>query len=188
MDSKEQKLIKDCLKGDLEKFGGLYEIYIDKIYKFIYFKTHHKETAEDLVSQTFFKALQNVKDFDLGKGKFSSWLYRIAKNCVIDHYRTRKSEIDIYDIWNLAGKQDIKRDSEIKDKLEQMEKYLKNLPGEQRDIILMRTWGDMSYKEIAEAIGKKEDNCKMIFSRAINKLRKEEILTPLVLLALTKII
>ena len=188
MDSKEQKLIKDCLRGDLEKFGELYEIYIDKIYRFIYFKTHHKETAEDLVSQTFFKALQGIKDFDSGTGKFSSWLYRIAKNCVIDYYRTRKSEVDIYDIWDLAGKQDIKRDSEIKDKLEQVKKYLKNMSGEQRDIILMRTWGDMPYKEIAEAIGKNEDNCKMIFSRAINKLRKEEFLTLFVLLALTKII
>jgi RNA polymerase sigma-70 factor (ECF subfamily) len=188
MDSKEQKLIKDCLKGDLKPFGEIYKIYIDKIYRFIYFKTHHKETAEDLVSQTFFKALRSVKDFNPDKGEFSSWLYRIAKNCVIDHYRTRKSEVDIYDIWDLADKQDIGRDSELKDKLEQAGKYLKNLPGEQRDIILMRAWSDMPYKEIAEIIGKSEDNCKMIFSRAINKLRKEEFLTLLVLLSLTKII
>lgn len=172
----------------MEKFGGLYETYIDKIYRFVYFKTHHKETAEDLVSQTFFKALQGVKDFDSSKGKFSSWLYCIAKNCVIDYYRIKKSEVDIYDIWDLADKQDIRRDSEFKDRLEQTEKYLKNLPGEQRDIILMRVWGDMSYKEIAEIIGKSEDNCKMIFSRAINKLRKEEFLTLLVLLSLIKII
>ena len=100
MDSKEQKLIKDCLGGDLKKFGGLYELYIDKIYKFIYFKTHHKETAEDLVSQTFFKALENIKGFDPSKGKFSSWLYRIARNCVIDYYRTKKAKIDIYDTWD----------------------------------------------------------------------------------------
>ncbi len=177
MDSKEQK-----------KFSELYKTHIDKIYRFVYFKTHHKQTAEDLVSQTFFKALQNIKDFDPNKGKFSSWLYRIAKNCVIDHYRTRKSEIDIYDIWDLAGTQDIKRDSELKDRLEQVEKHLKHLPGEQRDIILMRTWGEMSYKEIAEIVGKSKDNCKNIFSRSINKLRKEEFLTLFVLLALTKII
>ena len=177
MDKKEQK-----------KFGELYKTHIDKIYRFVYFKTHHKQTAEDIVSQTFFKALQNIKDFDPGKGKFSSWLYRIARNLVIDHYRTRKSEIDIYDIWDLADTQDIKRDAELKDKLKQVEKYLKIMPGEQRDVILMRVWGGMYYKEIAEIIGKSEDNCKMIFSRAINKLRKEDFLTLFVLLSLTKII
>ncbi len=188
MDSKEQKFNKDCLGGDLKKFGGLYELYIDKIYKFIYFKTHHKETAEDIVSQTFFKALSNIKSFDPSKGKFSSWLYRIARNCVIDYYRTKRTEVDIYDIWDLADRQDVKRDTELKDKLGQVEKYLGKMTDQQRDVILMRTWGDMSYREIAEIVGKSEDNCKMIFSRAINKLRKEEFLALLVLLLLTKII
>ncbi len=188
MDNKEQKLIESCKKGDLEKFGGLYEIYIDKIYKFIYYKTHHKETAEDLTSQTFFKALEKIKDFDLAKGQFSAWLYRIAKNCVIDNYRIKKETIDISDVWDLAGREDIKRDSEFKEQLEKVEKYLEQFTGEQKEIIVMRVWQDMTHKEIAEIIGKSEDSCKMIFSRAINKLRKEEIFALIVLMSLIKII
>jgi len=187
MESKEEKIVGECKNGNLNKFGELYELYADRIYKFIYFKTHHKETAEDLTSQTFFKALEAIGGFDFGKGYFSSWLYLIAKNTVIDYYRTKKSEIDVSDVWDLSDKEDIERDSEYKDQLEKVEKYLKNLKPEQREIILMRVWQDIPYKEIAEIIGKSEANCKMIFSRAINQLRKEEIFALIILLALIKI-
>ncbi len=177
MDDRKQKL-----------FGNLYQRYVDKIYKFIYYKTHHKETAEDLTSQTFFKALENIKNFDSDKGQFSSWLYRIAKNCVIDYYRTKKETIDIFDAWDLVGREDIKRDSEFKEQLEKVERYLEQFTSEQREIIVMRVWQDMTHKEIAEIIGKSEDSCKMIFSRAINKLRKEEIFALIVLMSLIKIL
>ncbi|OGZ35229.1 MAG: hypothetical protein A2V60_00165 [Candidatus Portnoybacteria bacterium RIFCSPHIGHO2_01_FULL_39_19] len=176
MDNQEQKV-----------FSSFYQGNVEKIYRFIYYKTHHKETAEDLTSQTFFKALESMRNFDSHKGNFSSWLYSIAKNTVIDFYRTKRSETDISDIWDLAGKEDIERDSEYKEQLEKAEKYLKDLKPEQREIILMRVWGDLPYKEIAGIIGKSEANCKMIFSRAINKLRKEEVFVLIVLLTLIKI-
>lgn len=177
MDSKEQKLI-----------AKLYEQYVDKIYKFIYFKTHHKETAEDLTSQTFFKALEKIGDYDSKKGQFSSWLYRIAQNTVVDYYRSRKETVDISDVWDLTAKGDIVRDSEFREQLEKIAKYLAEFSGEQREIIVMRVWDELSYKEIAEIVGKNESNCKMIFSRAINKLRKEEIFALVVLMTLIKII
>ena len=72
--------------------------------------------------------------------------------------------------------------------MEKVEKYLEQFTGEQREIIVMRVWQDMTHKEIAEIIGKSEDSCKMIFSRAINKLRKEEIFALIVLMSLIKII
>ena len=175
MENQEQKL-----------FSSFYEEHVEKIYRFIYYKTHHKETAEDLTSQTFFKVLENIKNFDSKKGNFSSWLYSIAKNTVIDYYRTKRSETDVSDIWDLAGKQDIERDAEFREQLEKAEKYLKDFNVEQRDIILLRVWGDVPYKEIADIVGKSEANCKMIFSRAINQLRKEEVFALIVLLTLIK--
>lgn len=174
MDGQEQKL-----------FSNIYRDYVDKIYRFIYYKTHHKETAEDLTSQTFFKVVESMKKFDSNKGNFSAWLYSIAKNTVIDHYRTKRSEIDISDIWDLAGKDDVERDTEFRENLGKIEIYLKAFSSEQRDIILLRVWDNLSYKEISEIVGKSEANCKMIFSRAINQIRKEEIFALLVLLALT---
>jgi len=186
MTKKEEKIIKQCQQGDLEKFGDLYKAYFDKIYRFIYYKTHHKETTEDIVSQTFFKALDKIKNFDFKKGNFSSWLYLIARNLVIDYYRTEKASIDIYDIWDLTDDEDIERDAEIKEQLQKVRAYLKGLKGEYREIILMRVWGGLSYKKIAEIVGKSEPNCRMIFSRVINQLRKEEIFALLLLITLIK--
>jgi RNA polymerase sigma-70 factor (ECF subfamily) len=169
----EKQLIAQCQKGDLEKFGLLYDKYIKKIYDFIYYKTTHQETAEDLTSQTFFKAMDKIGGFDCSKGTFPAWLYRIARNTVIDFYRTRRKEANIDDVWDLSGNEDLERDIDSKEKLAQVEKYLAKLKGEQRDIIIMRVWQSMPYKEIAAAMGKSEASCKMVFSRTIRTLRKE---------------
>jgi len=173
MERDEQIAIQKCQKGDLGKFGILYDKYIKKIYDFIYFKTHHKETAEDLTSQTFFKALNKINSFKLEDGFFSAWLFQIARNTVIDHYRTQKYNLDIDEVWDLSDETDIERDIDTKEKLKDVEKYLEKLTREQREVIIMRIWQEMSYKEIAEATGKTEASLKMMYSRTINKLRQE---------------
>lgn len=173
MDIDDKQIITQCQKGDLERFGQLYDKYIKKIYDFIYYKTTHKETAEDLTSQTFFKAMDKIGGFDNSKGTFSAWLYQIARNTVIDFYRTKRKEANIEDIWDLAGNDDLERDIDTKEKLAKVEKYIAKLKSEQREIIIMRVWQDMSYQEIVAIKGKSEASCKMIFSRAMAILRKE---------------
>lgn len=185
MEQSEQKLITECQQGDLEKFGLLYDKYIKKIYDFIYYKTTHKETAEDLTSQTFFKALDKIGGFDSSKGTFQAWLYQIARNTVIDFYRTKKKEANIEDIWDLAGNDDLERDVDTKEKLAKVEKYIAKLKSEQREIIIMRVWQDMSYQEIAATMGKSEASCKMMFSRAMAVLRKEMPLALFIFLLLS---
>lgn len=169
----ETQAIQSCQNGNLKEFGVLYDMHVKRIHDFIYFKTYHKETAEDLVSKTFMKALENIKKYNAKIGSFSSWLYRIARNTVIDHYRTSKNTVDIEDIWDLASKQDIKSDIEVKEGLVKVKTYLAKLTPENRDIVILRVWQEMSYAEIAEVLGKSEDSCKMMFSRTIAKLKKE---------------
>jgi len=173
MEINEVKIIKKCKQGRLEEFGLLYDKYIKKIYDFIYYKTHHKETAEDLCSKVFLKAVDKIRGFNLEKGTFQAWIYAIARNTVIDYYRTQKSEMDIEDIWDLAGNEDIERNLDNKIKLEKISKYLKNIKPAQRDIIIMRVWQSLSYSEIAEILNKSEASCKMAYSRSINRLRQE---------------
>ncbi len=167
----ETDLIKNCQNGDKNSFSELYNRYIKKIYSFIYYKTWHKETAEDLTSQTFFKALRAINQCDSSK-PFSPWIYRIASNTVIDHFRQLKPTDNIDDIWDLSDQSDTHKDATNSIKLEKVKTYLKTLPNEQREIIILRLWQDLSYKEISEIIGKNEKNCKVIFSRALAKLRQ----------------
>jgi RNA polymerase sigma-70 factor (ECF subfamily) len=182
MDDAEISAIKDCQKGRMESFGLLYDKYIGKIYKFVYYKTNHRETAEDIVSQVFLKAVDKIKDFQINKGTFQAWLYRIARNAVIDHYRSQKYDENVDDWWGLSDSSDIERDADFKIKLEEVDEYLKKLSPEHREIIIMRVWQGLSYAEIAAVTGKTEASCKMMFSRSINKLRSEVPLAVLLLL------
>lgn len=165
----------------MERFAELYDAYVKKVYKFIYYKTLHKETAEDLTSETFFKALKNFKSFDSSRS-FSSWIYKIAQNTVIDYYRTSKRTENIDDIWDLKDEDDFLKRIDDKTEIKRVKKHLSLLPSLQRDIIIMRIWQNMSYSEIAEVIGKSEDNCKVIYSRAIAKLRESIPIISLILL------
>jgi RNA polymerase sigma-70 factor (ECF subfamily) len=171
----EQNLIKECHNGNLDKFGLLYDRYADKIYRYVYYRMRHKEMAQDITAQVFFKALENIKNFNQSKGYFSAWLYRIAKNAMVDHYRVARAHYDIDDLWDLAGGDNPSEEALMKERILKTKELLKNLDAQQREIVIMRTWDDLSYREIAQITGKTEGNCKMIFSRAIAKLREREL-------------
>lgn len=159
--------------GDRQAFGRLYDRYARDIYDFLYFKTHHKETAQDLTSQTFMKALQKLDTYNAKKSSFTTWLYRIARNISTDHYRTKHPTLDIEDAWDIQDDSDIVRDADTAISMQTVRVHLGKLSSEQRDIITMRVWQGKTYAEIAAITGKTEANCKVMFSRAMQRLRKE---------------
>src|SRR6056297_2457252 len=182
MENPDIEIIKQYQKGEREKFGKLYEKYVEKIYQFIYFRTFSRETAEDLTSQTFFKALRNLDNF---KGEnFSAWLYRIARNNLIDHYRTEKNDLPLETVWNLKEEKNLENDLDNKQKLEEVKKLIQNFNPEQQEIILMRVWDDLPYKKIARILNKSEAGCKMMFSRAIKELKGQMPVLIILLLSL----
>ncbi len=183
----EQDLIRRCQRGDAEAFGGVYDLYVRKIHDFIYYRVHHRETAQDLTSETFLKAVRNIGGFDPGKGSISAWLYRIARNTVIDHYRTRHAELEIDDAWDLASGSDAGADIDALMKIDSVRSEMKKLKSEQREVVIMRVWQELSYKEIAAILGKSEANCKMIFSRSLKQLRAGLPLAAFIAFILTKI-
>lgn len=173
MPKTESELIQSSQNGNAEAFGELYEQYVRKIYDFIYYKTHHKETAEDLTSQTFFKALEKISTFKADRGSFNTWIYQIARNTVTDHYRQSKNNLNIDDIWDLHNDEDVERDTDTRLQLEKVHQHLQKLKPEHREILLLRLWNDLSFKEIGEIVGKSEANCKMIVHRALGKLQTD---------------
>lgn len=173
MDNRELAAIERCQNGDVDSFTELYDAYVKRIYDFIYYRTSHKETAEDLTSVTFTKAFQNIKTFKGSSGLFSAWLFRIARNTLIDHMRTAKPTVNIEAAANAKARDNVSGETEIKDRLDQVKGYLAGLSEDQRDIVIMRLWDELSYGEIAGLTGKTEGNCKVIFSRVMQKMQKE---------------
>jgi RNA polymerase sigma-70 factor (ECF subfamily) len=177
------QLVEAAQAGDAEAFGQLYDRYVRKIHDYLFYRCHHRETAEDLTSQAFTKALERLASFDAAKGTFSAWIYRIARNTLIDHFRALKPETDIEDVWDLLRDgTDVARDAETAEKLRAVEAHLATLPSHQRELVIMRVWDGLTYAEIAEATGKSEASCKMAFSRTMSGLRKALPLAALVLL------
>jgi len=159
----------------MKDFIEIYDQYLDKIYNFVYYKTFHKETAEDLTSDIFLKALKKLETFDSSKGSLSAWLYQIARNTVIDFYRKKKPDLNIEEIWDLSDETDIESDFDAAQKIKDARKYLDRLDKTQKEIVILRIWEELPYKEIAEITGKSEAACKMAFIRAIESLKKEAV-------------
>ena len=180
----DEELIKRVGNGEAEAFAQLYDVYLPKIYRYVYYRVQHKETAEDLVSLAFVKAYEEITGYSSARGTFSAWLYRIAHNVVIDHYRQRQGTTPLEDVWDaLADGTDIPRDLDVQAKLMDVERLVSALPSAQRELLLLRLWDGYSYAEIAELTGKSEAACKMSVSRALATLRTSlSLLTFLMLL------
>lgn len=183
MDQTDEQLLTAYRAGDQAAFGTLYDRYLEKIYRFIYYKTFNTATAEDLTSSTFFKALNKIGTLDLSRGTFSAWIYSIARNTVIDHYRSREFTAQTgEDVFDLAADDRTEETLDAQANLETVTEYLKTLSPTQREIVTLRLWEERSYQEIAEIVGGTENSVKMAFSRTIRKLRED--LGPRTLLAL----
>ncbi len=164
-------------KGDQGAFAKLYDRYAGRIYAYHYYRCFSRETAEDLTSQTFLKALEGLGGFDGTKGPFSAWLYRIARNCLIDCVRVRARSISLdadpslLDAWDLNEEDDFTHDVAERDRWERLKPYFRALPPVAREILVLRLWDGLSHAEIARLTNRTEASAKMAYSRALAALR-----------------
>ncbi len=165
------QLIEEYKSWDTSAFGTIYEKYIDQIYKVVFFKVSSREVAEDIVSEAFIKWLNSLENFvPKSESSLKSWLYTISYNLVKDYYRTKKEEIDIDEVFNLWVEEYFWENLDNKEKLKEVVDFLKTIKEEQREILIMRIWNDLSYKEISEITGHSVSNCKKIVSRVLQNV------------------
>lgn len=178
----ELKWVADCQAGNMDSFVLLYDAYAEKIYKFLFFRTLHKELAEDITSQTFIKALEKINTFHADRGTFQSWVYQIARNLLIDEFRRRKPTENLDAHENLRSDTDLQAETQAQLDKETLQKLLAELPDESQELVTMRMWDELSYIEIAAITGKTEGSLKMQFSRIISKLQQHAALLTLILI------
>ena len=158
----DEQLVEMYAKGDNSAFDVLLSRYQQKLYSYILFLVHNEDTANDLFQETFVKAIVTIQQGRyVESGKFSAWLTRIAHNLIIDKYRQDKNanlisnDSDECDIFNNAALSDITVEMKIikEQSLADVERLVKELPAVQQEVVYMRFYQNLSFKEIAEATG-----------------------------------
>lgn len=158
----DEKLVVLYAKGDNAAFDVLLERYKSRLYSYIYFIVHNKDLTEDIFQETFMKVIMTIKQGRYTEnGKFKAWITRIAHNLIIDYYRQERNEnmvsndeveVDLFNNIKLCD--ETIEDRLVRDQvLADVKKLVKHLPASQREVLEMRYYQDLSFKEIADITG-----------------------------------
>lgn len=161
--------LKAC-GGDQAAFGEIYDQFFPKIYRFIFYRVSHKEVAEDLAEEVFIKAHAKLASLKNEK-TFEGWLYRIARNEVIDYYRQKKSDISLEEIElgydsNIVDEINVSADQKL------LLELIAKLPKEQHTVIKLKFLEELDNQTIAQILSKSEGAIRVIQHRAIIKLQE----------------
>ncbi|MGL4630054.1 MAG: RNA polymerase sigma factor [Leadbetterella sp.] len=157
----ESELLSAYIQGDESAFATLVNRYSSKIYTTIYLVVRDKEIAEDLVQDTFIKAIRTLKEGRYNEeGKFLPWILRIAHNLAIDYFRRAKrypsvvfeDGSNVFNSLNFAD-DSIESLQITKESHEHLRSMIKQLPPQQREVLILRHYEDLSFQEIAETTG-----------------------------------
>jgi RNA polymerase sigma factor (sigma-70 family) len=170
----DQHYINKVIKGDTNAFVYLVDNYKDMVFSLAYKMTKNREEAEEISQDSFIKAFKNLKNFK-GESKFSTWLYRIAYHASLDAIKKNRNNNATFEINDVTFNQ-IKAVENILEGIERKERAiiiddcLLKLPEEERSIIWMFYFDELSLKEIIEVTGLSEANLKVKLHRARKKL------------------
>lgn len=158
--------------GDAKAFGRLYEASVDRVYRYVFFRVNDTQTAEDLCSLVFVKAWENLHRFQ-PRGPFLAWLYSIARNTVIDHYRTHKQTVSLDEAAPLAATN--ARPDEAVDlhfELQALQAAMQHLTAEQREVLTLKFIAEYDTTEIARHMRKTEGAIRALQMRALQALAR----------------
>ena len=154
-------LVKNYIAGDERALAVLINRHQSKLYGFIYSKVSDRDIADDIFQDTFIKVIKTLKSNSYNEeGKFLPWVMRIAHNLIIDHFRRNKKmplfrETEEFSIFSIMSDQSMTIENKlITEQVEQdLTRIIQELPEDQREVVMMRIYQDLSFKEIAELTG-----------------------------------
>src|SRR6476659_7522169 len=168
-----ERLVDEARGGDAEAFAAIFDRYHESVYRFIASRVHRPADAEDLTQLVFVKALEALPRYESRGVPFGGWLFRLARNTVIDHVRTHKETAELEQVLDRA---DLDRGPDewamTRQALETVRVALAALTDEQREAIALRYFAGLSAREAATAMGKQEGTVRGLQFRAIAALRR----------------
>ena len=169
----EARLVHRAKSGDSEAFAQLYDAYVERVYRYILFRVSEDFTTEDLVSQVFLKAWQNLDRYKMGSSPFIAWLYTIARNLVIDYHRAKKEMFPLEDARILpSDRQSPHEEVEMRFDLQAMRDGLQSLTGDQQQVLILKYIAGLPNENIAKIMNKQEGTIRGLQMRALRTLSK----------------
>ena len=171
----ETELVALAVRRDAGAFGLLYQLHLDSIYRYIYYRVGNAAEAEDLTEQVFLKAWEHMPAYDQRGLPFASWLYRMAHNLVIDYHRTRRPTASLTEplAETLVDRgQGPEEAVERRLAAAEVAEALRTLTPEQQQIIVLRFVQGLSHAEAALVMGKSEGALRVLQYRALGALNE----------------
>jgi len=169
----EERLLVEAAQKDPTRFAELYEINFERVYAFIARRVGDRDAAEDLTSDTFHKALANLRRFEWRGVPFAAWLLRIAGNAIADRAQRTGRELAVDDPPELGADASALVDLEEVEHRARLFRLVEQLPADQRRVIAMRFAEEKSIREIAETLRRTEGAVKQLQFRALQNLRAQ---------------
>jgi RNA polymerase sigma-70 factor (ECF subfamily) len=173
-------LVREYIAGNEEALSALIKRHQSKIYGFIYSKIPDKDITNDVFQDTFIKVIKTLKSNSYNEeGKFLPWVMRISHNLVVDHYRKTKKmplyrETEEFSIFSIMSDDSLTIENKIiADQVEMdLKRLIEELPADQKEVLVMRMYQDMSFKEISESTGVSINTALGRMRYALMNLRK----------------
>jgi RNA polymerase sigma-70 factor (ECF subfamily) len=175
-DITESDLIRSVKRGDAEAYGLLYDQHVSAVYRYLYIHLSNRQDAEDLTSEVFLRAWQSLPNYDERGVPFLSYLFRVARNALIDHYRRNQrmvpeltEEMELYLQDLRPGPAEI-----VSKNLENQElhRLLRDLREDYQAVLVLRFISNLTPEEIAEVMERSVGAVRVLQHRALNALRK----------------
>ncbi len=170
-DPSDEQLVVRSLRGDVQAFGDLYERYLEAIYRYLYHRVAEASLAEDLTEMVFLKVWEALPQFQPKKAPFRVWLYRVAHNLLVDHYRMHKGEARLEAISNLTDGSPRPEEQVIaaQDR-DRVIAALHRLPADYREVLTLRFISGLSHAETAKAMKRSPGAVRVLQHRALRVL------------------
>jgi RNA polymerase sigma-70 factor (ECF subfamily) len=167
------ELVTRAKGGDAEAFGQLFDIYQGPVYRFIASRVGRPSDAEDLTQLVFVKALEALPRYEQRGIPFGGWLFRLARNAVIDHMRTRREHADMDVLVHRSdGEPGPEHRAILRDDLDAVAAAMETLTDDQREAIALRFFAGLSPAEAAEVMGRQAGTIRGLQFRAIGAIRR----------------
>ncbi len=162
------------IRSAREVFAELYEEYLPKVFRYVRYRVNDMQVSEDLTSAVFEKALTNFERYSSDKASFSTWVFTIARNVVIDHYRARarRRTVPLDETIDVPSDEPTPDENVMRiEEKQQLRTYVSRLSPKEQEIISLKFASELNNRQIAKTLGLSESNVGTKLYRAVRKLR-----------------